>query len=139
LAGFFEIIRGRSPLDVDYYRAEAMDKARANGLVAATAFSAIEQALWDLSGKVQGVPTYELLGGGMRDRLELYANINRASLPRTPEGFANTARRAAAEGFQAVKLAPFDGFPKPGSPASEIESAVDLGIRSLAAVRETVG
>ena len=139
LAGFFEVIRGRSPLDVDYYRAEAMEKARGNGLVAATAFSAIEQALWDLSGKVQGVPTYELLGGGLRERLEVYANINRASLPRTPEGFANTARKAAAEGFQYLKLAPFDGFPPPGSPAAKIQAAVDLGIRSLAAVREAVG
>jgi galactonate dehydratase len=139
LAGFFEVVKGRSPLDVDYYRAEAMEKARTNGLVAATAFSAIEQALWDLAGKQQGVPTYELLGGGMRDRLEVYANINRASLPRTPEGFANTARRAAAEGFQYMKLAPFDGFPAPGSPAAEIQAAVDLGIRSLEAVREAVG
>jgi galactonate dehydratase len=139
LAGFFEVIRGRLPLDVDYYRAQAMDKARVNGLIAATAFSAIEQALWDLSGKIQGLPAYELLGGGLRDRLEVYANINRASLPRTPEGFANTARRAAAEGFQYMKLAPFDGFPKPDSPAAEIQAAVDRGIRSLAAVREAVG
>lgn len=139
LAGFFAVMRGRSPLDVDYYRAQAMERARASGLVAATAFSAIEQALWDLSGKLQGVPAYELLGGGMRNLLEVYANINRASLPRTPDGFAATARRAAAEGFKAMKLAPFDGFPPPGSPAAEIQAAVDLGIRSLVAVREVVG
>jgi galactonate dehydratase len=139
LGAFFEVVRGRSPLDVSFYRAQAMDRARANGLIAATAFSAIEQALWDLSGKVRGVPTYELLGGGRRNQLEVYANINRATQPRTPEGFANTARRAAAEGFKAVKLAPFDGFPPLSSPASEIAAAADLGVRCLAAVREAVG
>lgn len=139
LGSFFAVLQGRSALDIDFYREQMMERARTSGLVAATAFSAIEQALWDIAGKQQGIPVYELLGGGMRDHLEVYANINRASLPRTPEGFAATARRAAAEGFRAVKLAPFDGFPQPGSPLGEIQAAVDLGIRSIAAVREAVG
>lgn len=138
LATFFESVAGRSPLDIDYYREQGLERARSGGLVTATAFSSIEQALWDLSGKLRGVPAYELLGGGIRNKLEVYANINRASLPRTPEGFANTARRAAAEGFQAVKLAPFDGFPTAGTPG-EIAAAVDLGIESIGAVRTAVG
>ncbi len=138
LGGFFDLINGGSPLDIDSFRDQGMSRARSGGLVSATAFSSIEQALWDLSGKLRGVPTYELLGGGLRKRLDVYANINRASLPRTPQGFANTARRAADEGFQAVKLAPFDGFPTSGS-AEEIAAAVNLGIESIAAVRAAVG
>jgi galactonate dehydratase len=138
LATFFESLEGRSPLDIDDYRKRGLSRARTGGLVTATAFSSIEQALWDLSGKLRGVPAYELLGGGLRNKLEVYANINRASLPRTPEGFASTARRAAAEGFQAVKLAPFDGFPRTGT-AAEIATAVDVGIESIGAVRSAVG
>ena len=40
---------------------------RGRGLVSATAFSAIEQALWDLAGKALDVPTYTLFGGKLRD------------------------------------------------------------------------
>ena len=138
LGGFFDLINGGSPLDIDSFRDRGMSRARSGDLVSATAFSSIEQALWDLSGKLRGVPTYELLGGGLRKRLEVYANINRASLPRTPQGFANTARRAVDEGFQAVKLAPFDGFPTSGS-AEEIAAAVDLGVESIGAVHAAVG
>ena len=60
-------------------------------MIPATAYSAIEQALWDLSGKALDVPTYSLFGGKLRDSLPVYANVNRATRPRTPEGFAATA------------------------------------------------
>lgn len=139
LRRFFSFIEGRSPLDIEAYRQKAEPIAAAGGLVAATAYSAIEQALWDLSGQALEVPVYDLFGGKVRDRLPVYANINRATQPRTPEGFAATARRAVAEGFRAVKGAPFDGFPKPGSAASEIQAAVDLGIACVAAMREAIG
>jgi galactonate dehydratase len=113
--------------------------AAAGGLLSATAYSAIEQALWDLAGQVLEVPTYSLFGGKVRDRLPVYANINRATTPRTPEGFASTAERAVAHGFEAIKAAPFDNFPKAGSSASEIRAAVDKGIACVAAMRQAVG
>jgi galactonate dehydratase len=71
--------------------------------------------------------------------LPVYANINRATNPRTPAGFAAAARRAVSDGFGAIKAAPFDGFPAPGSPAAEIARAIDTGIESVAAMREAVG
>jgi galactonate dehydratase len=108
-------------------------------LVSATAFSAIEQAMWDLAGQALGVPTYTLFGGKVRDWLRIYANINRATNPRTADGFAAAARRAVGDGFRAVKAAPFDGFPPPGSPTREIEAAVDAGIAAVVAMREAIG
>ena len=36
--------------------------------------SGIEIALWDLVGKVYGVPCYQFLGGKYRDRVRLYAD-----------------------------------------------------------------
>ena len=68
-----------------------------------------------------------------------YANINRATNPRTPEGFAAAAIRAVKDGFHAIKAAPFDGFPPPGSPESEVTRAIDTGIASVAAMRKAVG
>lgn len=138
LSAFFELINGRSPFEIESYRQRGESMAR-QGLVPATAFSAIEQALWDLAGKALDVPTYVLLGGKVRDSLPVYANINRATDPRTPAGFAAAATRAVADGFRAIKAAPWDGFPPPGSPDAAITRAVDTGIASTAAMREAVG
>jgi galactonate dehydratase len=136
---FFELVKGQSPLDVGVYRQRAEPLVAKGGLVSATACSAIEQALWDLSGKALDVPTYSLFGGRIRETLPVYANINRATTRRTPEGFAATAKAAVAEGFKAVKGATFDGFPAPGSPSSAIEAAIENGIACVAAMREAVG
>jgi len=132
------MIEGRSPFDIEAYRQRGLPLAR-TGLVAATAFSAIEQALWDLAGRALDVPTYALLGGALRSTLPVYANINRATAPRTPDGFAAAAVRATREGFRAIKAAPFDGFPPPGAPARDVEAAIDSGIAAVAAMRAAVG
>jgi galactonate dehydratase len=95
--------------------------------------------MWDLAGRALEVPTYVLLGGKVRNALPVYANINRATNPRTPAGFAAAARRAIADGFKAMKAAPFDGFPAPGAPAADVARAIDTGIASVAAMREAVG
>ncbi len=124
----FAGLMGRSPFDVEYFR----QKAKLGNLLERTVHSALEQAMWDMAGKLLDVPVHVLLGGKVRDRLPVYANINRATTARTPEGFAATAKRAAADGFRAVKLAPWDGF-------VDSEAFVARGIESLFAVREAVG
>jgi galactonate dehydratase len=139
LRGFFSLIEGKSPLEIGDYRRRGDPLARKGGLVSATAFSAIEQALWDVMGKALDVPVHSLFGGKLRDALPVYANINRATTTRTPEGFAATARAAVKEGFRAVKGAPWDGFPPPGSSASAIETAVENGIACATAMRDAVG
>jgi galactonate dehydratase len=139
LGKFFGLIQGRPLFEIEAYRQKGEPVAIAGGLIAATAYSAIEQALWDLTGQTLDVPAYELFGGKVRDSLEVYANVNRVTKPRTPEGFAASARRAVEDGFRAVKGAPFDGFPKPGSGAGEIRKAVDLGIACVAALRQAIG
>lgn len=139
LRNFFSLVNGKSPLDVEPYRQAGEPAAIAGGLVSATAYSAIEQAMWDLAGQSLGLPVYELLGGKVRGRLPVYANINRVTQPRTPQGFAATAKRAVADGFRAIKGAVWDGFPKPGSPADKIKMAVDEGIACVAAMREAIG
>ncbi len=130
LRQFFELIKGKSPLDMEAYRQEGLQVARSEGLLTATAFSAIEQAMWDLAGQMLEVPTYNFFGEARRTTLPIYANINRATKTRTPAGFAETAKRAVADGFRSVKAAPFDGYPA---------TTVDQGIACVAAIREAVG
>ncbi|MCY3964809.1 MAG: mandelate racemase/muconate lactonizing enzyme family protein [Acidobacteria bacterium] len=135
----FEAARGRSPFDIEAYRAAGREHAATGDIFKATAFSAIEQALWDLVGKAVDAPVHLLTGGRLHDRLPAYANINRATRERTPEGFAVNARAAVEDGFTAIKAAPFDGFPALDAPAPEIAAATDLGVACVEAIREAVG
>jgi L-alanine-DL-glutamate epimerase-like enolase superfamily enzyme len=73
-----------------------------------SAVSAIEMALWDIAGKVAGLPVYKLLGGKIRDRVRVY-NGAVARLPRIgiePEDYAQSVAKmkASAEGFSIIKM-----------------------------------
>jgi galactonate dehydratase len=41
--------------------------------------SGIDQALWDIKGKMYGVPVYKLMGGPTRDRVRVYGQVNAAN------------------------------------------------------------
>jgi len=138
LIALFRMVEDRSPLDIAWLRELGLARARTGGLIAATAFSAIEQAMWDLSGTMLEQPICNLLGGQLRERLPVYANINRATKPRTPAGFAASAAKAVAEGFRAVKFAPFDGFKRQDFSDPAKSKPVADGIACVAAVREAV-
>ena len=99
------------------------------------ALSAIEQALWDILGKWLEAPVHALMGGPCRDQIRLYANITRATRRCVPEVFAANAAAAVAEGFDAVKLAPFGSVRTPLGRQQDIEN----GIRCVRAVREAIG
>ena len=77
------------------------------GAVFRSALGAVEGALLDIKGKALGVPVYELLGGKHRDRLRCYAN-HWFFGARTPDDYAEKARRAVEMGFGALKWDPFD-------------------------------
>ena len=47
--------------------------------IAYNAISGIEAALWDLNGKLLGVPVVRLLGGAFRDSVEVYADLHGGS------------------------------------------------------------
>lgn len=136
---FFDAMKGRSIYDIEYLRAIGMPEAEKNGLPAAVAMSGVEQALWDIRGKVSGVPTHQLFGGRIQPRIRMYANINRSTDPRTPDGFAEMAGRAVEAGFDAVKLAPFDEMPRDLSNAAVIEEFTVRGIACAEAVRRKIG
>lgn len=135
---FAGILKGRSIFDIAWFRQATVPEIATGGTAAAVAASALEQALWDLSGQALSLPVHALLGGRIQPRIRLYANINRSTEPRNPDGFAKMAARAIADGFDAVKLAPFDDMPRESDAATR-ERYTAEGIADAQAVRDTIG
>ena len=65
------------------------------------AISGIEIALWDILGKVSGLPVCQLLGGATREKMPAYASLHRYA---KPEEVAQAAVQAVERGYRAVKL-----------------------------------
>ena len=55
--------------------------------------SGIDQALWDIKGKIYGVPVYKLLGGPTRDRIRVYGQVNQATGVNAMKVGPNAARQ----------------------------------------------
>jgi L-alanine-DL-glutamate epimerase-like enolase superfamily enzyme len=71
-----------------------------------SAVSAIEMALWDIAGKVSGLPAYKLLGGKVRDQVRVYnGGVRFPMKDSSPEEYAENTRKMkdAAEGFTIIK------------------------------------
>lgn len=111
----------------------------AGGLAASSVRSAIEQAASDIAAKVQGRPVHALLGGAVRDSVRVYANINRRTRDRSPQGFAKSARDAVRIGFAAIKIAPFDGVIWEDFGSADARKRVGLGLDRIFAAREAIG
>ena len=77
------------------------------------AVSAVDNALWDLRGKVQGLPVYRLLGGPSRQKVPAYASMLGYSLEVGP--LFQRAQEMAEAGYWAQKwffrYGPQDGIP----------------------------
>lgn len=136
----------RNPLDVnrlfeDIRRGGFFGGAQSGVFVAV--LSALETALWDLSGKALGVPVYRLLGGKFRDRIRVYMDtaLYQSRSP-TPQDFAKAAREAVDMGMTAVKFdldqagdpSKYDQYNWTASPG-ELQRMVD----QVAAARKEVG
>ena len=65
--------------------------------------SGIEIALWDLVGKVYGVPCYQFLGGKYRDKVRIYADTP-APEEATPEGYVERIKGRMALGLTFIKF-----------------------------------
>ena len=72
---------------------------RMAGPVWMSAISGIDLALWDIKGKVAGLPVVELLGGKFRDRVRVYTHFHGA----TPEESARQAGHWADQRYTALK------------------------------------
>lgn len=102
--------------------------------------SAIDIALWDIRGKVLGLPISELFGGPVRDGVPIYCHPQNGS---SIEEMVQHVKAIVETGQKALKLDPFqphheeesDGY-LTGKLSAESEN---LGADRIAAIREAVG
>ena len=89
--------------------------------------AAIEMALWDIMGKALGVPVYRLLGGKVRDAVEVIALLDNGP----PEAMAAQAADRVEAGYRRLKVK--IGF----DPATDVEivAAVVGAVGASASVR----
>lgn len=100
------------------------------GGVLMSAIAGIDQALWDIKGKVFDAPVYELMGGRCRDRMKVYSWIGGDR----PSDAGAAAKAKKDEGFTAIKmnateeLQMIDSYDK-----------IDAVLERVAAIRESCG
>ncbi|HLT90857.1 MAG TPA: D-mannonate dehydratase ManD [Woeseiaceae bacterium] len=70
------------------------------GPVTMTAIAAVDTALWDIKGKLAGLPVYQLLGGASREGVLVYGHASGGTVEETIE----SARAFVARGYRAVRL-----------------------------------
>ena len=100
------------------------------GGVMMSAIAGIDQALWDIKGKVFGVPVYQLLGGKCREKMKVYSWIGGDR----PSDVGRAAKEKKDAGFTAVKM----------NATEELQfvdtyDKIDAVLERVAAIRESCG
>jgi galactonate dehydratase len=70
------------------------------GAIHMSALAGIDQALWDIKGKALNQPVHVLLGGPVRQKIQVYSWIGGDR----PDALIQGAKEAASRGFTAIKM-----------------------------------
>ena len=105
-----ELIVGEDPTRIEHLWQMMMRQHfwHGNNIVRGTAVSGIDIALWDILGKVHGVPCHKLWGGPVRDYVRLYGHLGGGRMEDfyeadEPQRFGELAAGMVEQGFTAFK------------------------------------
>ncbi|KAL1589747.1 hypothetical protein WHR41_01677 [Cladosporium halotolerans] len=101
LNGYITRFVGREADDIEAIWQDAWRKSfYRGGPVFMSALAGIDIALWDLKARKLNVPIWQLLGGKVRDRVNVYAWIGGDR----PSDVESAAKERLAQGFKAIKM-----------------------------------
>ena len=135
-----DILIGSDPLKIDdlwskIYVGTAMTGRRGAGV---NAISAVDMALWDIKGKYENKPVFELMGGKKQDEVIPYASLQPVghSFQEYKDSLVEWATKAKDLGFRAVKSEVTLNGPYAHSGLNEND---DKATEIVAAVRKALG
>ena len=143
VADFAPMLVGQDPARIEHlYQMMYRQSFFRMGVIGMSAVSGIEQALWDIRGKVLGVPVYELLGGLVRDRVRMYTHLGGGEMKAVyetqyssePQVFVERALEVKARGYSAIKV-----LITPPTETLNPIAAYRYAERMMAALREGLG
>ena len=97
---------GRDPLRIEDLWFRLYQVEHNTGPVMFAAMAGLETALWDIAGKIAGLPVVNLVGGVLRDRIRVYANGWYADMHDLPK-LRERVKKVVAMGYTAMKFDPF--------------------------------
>lgn len=100
------------------------------GGVLMSALSGIDQALWDIKGKVFNAPVYQLMGGACRNKMKVYSWVGGDR----PSDVGAAALEKKNEGFQAIKMNATEELQM-----IDTYDKIDAVLERAAAIRESCG
>lgn len=115
-----------------------IDAQGVSPLPQAAVASALEQATWDARARQAGCSAVRMQDAVARFSVQLYGNMNRRIVERTPAGFALSAYQALAAGYGTLKIAPFDDVTPENCATPEGRRLIEAGIARVAAVRQVM-
>jgi mannonate dehydratase len=96
-----DFCKGKSVHDIeDIWQTAYVSSYWRNGPVLNNALSGLDQALWDIKGKLANMPVYQLLGGKCRFAVDTYTHAS----GNTKEQVAENVRKYMDEGFRHVRI-----------------------------------
>src|SRR5437763_9382167 len=133
------LLIGRNPLEIDRLWADMFLGVSYAGWAGAEmrAISAIDIALWDLAGKVAGMPIYQLLGGASRESIRIYNTCyDHFDFNTQPVELAESLNES---GIRAMKIWPFDRIALDNGGQYITAEQMKKGLQPLQAIRERFG
>ena len=105
------------------------------GPIAMAAFGAIDTALWDIKGKLAGMPLYQLFGGKSREGAMVYAHATGSNL----EDLIDSITSYQQQGYKAVRVqCGIPDMPSASYGVSETKGSIEKYITDFSGIRPKV-
>jgi len=102
------IVLANDPFDTEYLWHQMYFKGEdvGNSGLLPGAIAGVDNALWDLKGKLLNMPVHKIAGGFKTDKVRVYGSFGRGENPKTrkgPEAMAKAALDFVSQGYRTIK------------------------------------